>query len=135
MGTTSRIAMHNIVREAAVKRGPQVVEYSGTKYAGYCLQKMDLAKLFEINGYSTDRIAWLKTVRSWRLYFGDYCPRDAVLFNKGAEWTFIVGNLTSREYWNLEEFAKVNKVQPIGITDDNTGLIINDYGGGTLCNL
>ena len=130
MGTKSRQEMHSIVYDAAIEKGPNSVFVKGKQYAAYSMTKNELAKLFESGGYSSDRITWLKVIRSWREYFGDIAPGDTILFNKGAQWMFIIGLMYPEDQNRLFDYAGAHKIPVIlGLKLDTSECYdITDFG-------
>lgn len=135
MGTNTRVAMHSIAYKEAINNGPRLVMVNGQGVAAYALSKRDLAKLFELNGWSSDRIAWLKAIRAWRDLFDDFAPRDLVLFNKDAEWTLLFKTMSASDFKELTRFATANKVGYYNQQIEETSMILNqtEIGADAAC--
>ncbi len=113
MGTNTRIAMRSIAYDEALKNGPVLLNIQGTTTAAYALRKHELGKLFESNGWSTDRIAWLKAIRGWRNFFHDLTPQDDILFAPGAEWTvafYVEEDSAARNLWSFSSEKGIDNI-------------------------
>lgn len=131
MGTNSRNAMHDIAYKEAVDKGPQIVRLDDIEVAAYALSKHELARLFEMNNWSSDRISWLKCIRSWREFHNDIAPKDETLYKPGAEWIVVFRTCGADEYHVLDRFAVAHRIQAYNVAPEFNVSLDNIRGGVT----
>ena len=98
--------MRDIASREAIKQGPKIIHLNGKDLAAYCLTRDQLYKIYAIEGFNVDGVAWLNQILRWGV-MGEHVPNAHVLKNsKENDWkVFFATSLSEDDREWLNHFA------------------------------